>query len=1280
MSAISSLVSTQRGPNRAPASQIVLLILTIAVGVIAEAIIGYNFYLLSQATDNAALATQLLPQLSAVQREVFNLHAQTEGELASDIPKFDQLEASRASLDGRLERLEQLAAGKEIYAPAMEAVRTLLQVYDTEIANLQEGASVETVRFELDRAFDDAETKLSEIYLPEENAFFQATNTSFTTSRFSQFILLAAGLFIFVLALTLILVTRRAVQHELGRAAGRLQVAAEVGRAASSLLSVDELFDTALNLIRERFGIYHASIFLLDESGKHAVLRAASGDVGRQLVASHYKLEVGSKSIIGFVSANNQARTASDTARDPNYFQSELLPNTRSELAVPLRQSGQVIGVLDVQSIDSEAFTEEDASVMQTLADQLAVAIGNAAQYTKEKARAQQLAALTDAAVELGIPQVNFEALLELIARRALRLLNSDGVGVWLVADKDELELRVTHEAGSTQHEAMERVTAHDTQWPLAMQRLRRGQGLAGQVYATGRALRVDNYLQWSGQTFEQANLRSALSVPMTWQGNVVGVLSFSHSQESHFTPDDERYAQLFASQAAAAIENTRLLQETQSRMGELFTLNQISQAVTAQTDLPGLFDAVRQEVLQAIKAPVFYIALYDPKSELFELPYIYENGAVSAIPPQPMGRGLTSLVIQSRQPLLLRTAEEGHARGALVDGAMARSYIGVPIIVRDETIGVLSVQDSENPNAFTEADVRLLSTIAAQIGVGVQNVRLFQQAQRRGDQLAAAAEVSRASTSQLNPDELIVEAAELIQNRFDLYYAAIFLVDEENKWAVLRYATGEAGQQLLARGHRLEVGGNSMVGAAVSTNKARIALDVGKESVRFNNPLLPLTRSEMALPLSVGERVLGALDVQSTQINAFSEADITVLQTIADQIAISLRNAELIRNTQSTLRQLERERHLLQTLLDNVPDRIYFKDRASKYIRLSKTMAAQFGATPEEMIGKWDFDFSKSERVQQAYDEEQQMLKSEQPVIDKLERETRPGEPQTWLFTTKLLLHDADGQVIGSFGISRDVTELKVAQEAAQRRAQQLAAATEVSRASISLLNPDELIVKVAELIRERFDLYYAAIFLVDGENKWAVLRYATGEAGQQLLARGHRLEVGGKSMVGAAIATRQARIALDVGQEPVRFNNPFLPLTHSEMALPLIVGESVFGALDVQSTEVNAFSEADISVLQTMTDQIAIALQNARLYRETQRRSQLEQRINRLTRQIRRSIDPDVIISTTISELSDALGAKRVAAKLGPADQLASTASAGQSRQDRQDGGNGHQKEGAS
>jgi len=616
------------------------------------------------------------------------------------------------------------------------------------------------------------------------------------------------------------------------------------------------------------------------------------------------------------------------------------------------------------------------------------------------------------------------------------------------------------------------------------------------------------------------------------------------------------------------------------------------------------------------------------------------------------------------------------------VDGAMAQSYIGVPIIVREDVIGVLSVQDTETPNLFTDSDVRLLSTIAAQIGVGVQNAGLFQQAQRRGDQLAAAAEVSRASTSQLDPNELIVEAAELIQNRFNLYYAAIFLVDDENKWAVLRYATGEAGERLLARSHRLEIGGNSMVGTAVSTHKARIALDVGKESVRFDNPLLPLTRSEMALPLAVGERVLGALDVQSTQINAFSEADIIILQTIADQIAISLRNAELIRNAQTTLRQLERERYLLQTLLDNVPDRLYFKDRASKYLRVSKTMANQFGATPEEMVGKWDFDFSNSDRVQQIYDEEQEMLRTEQPVLGRIEKEVRPDQTEGWALTTRLLLRDDEGQVIGSFGLSRDVTDLKAAQEAAQRRAQQLAAAAEVSRASISVLNPDELIVKVAELIRERFNLYYAAIFLVDEEHKWAVLNYATGEAGKQLLARGHRLEVGGKSMVGSAVSTRKARIALDVGQEPVRFNNPFLPLTHSEMALPLVVGETVLGALDVQSTETNAFSEADINVLQTMTDQIAIALQNARLYGESQRRSQLEQRINRITRQIRRSIDPDTIISTAISELSDVLGARRVAARLGPAEQLVPTASpsTGQDPDGQQSNkGNGHQQEGA-
>jgi GAF domain-containing protein/HAMP domain-containing protein len=168
--------------------------------------------------------------------------------------------------------------------------------------------------------------------------------------------------------------------------------------------------------------------------------------------------------------------------------------------------------------------------------------------------------------------------------------------------------------------------------------------------------------------------------------------------------------------------------------------------------------------------------------------------------------------------------------------------------------------------------------------------------------------------------------------------------------------------------------------------------------------------------------------------------------------------------------------------------------------------------------------------------------------------------------------------------------------------RTSQLRTTVEVGRVASSILRSDELITRVVNLITDQFGYYYAAIFLVDPTGRWAELRDATGEGGRILKSQKHRLEIGGKSMVGSTIASRQARIALDVGAEPVRFENPILPHTRSEISLPLMVGERVIGALDVQSREESAFGEDDVNTLQGMANQVAIALENARLFQETQ------------------------------------------------------------------------------
>lgn len=182
------------------------------------------------------------------------------------------------------------------------------------------------------------------------------------------------------------------------------------------------------------------------------------------------------------------------------------------------------------------------------------------------------------------------------------------------------------------------------------------------------------------------------------------------------------------------------------------------------------------------------------------------------------------------------------------------------------------------------------------------------------------------------------------------------------------------------------------------------------------------------------------------------------------------------------------------------------------------------------------------------------------------------------------------------------------------QERTALLRASIDIGRAISSILDPDALINEVVQEISDQLDLYYVAIFLLDDSGRWAVLRSATSEGGAELLRRNHRLEVGGQSMVGTAISFRQPRIALDVGVEAVRFDNPLLPDTRSEIALPLFAGASVLGAMDAQSTEPAAFDETNVETLQSLANQVAIALQNAQLYQETQRQLQQIERLNRL------------------------------------------------------------------
>jgi PAS domain S-box-containing protein len=493
-----------------------------------------------------------------------------------------------------------------------------------------------------------------------------------------------------------------------------------------------------------------------------------------------------------------------------------------------------------------------------------------------------------------------------------------------------------------------------------------------------------------------------------------------------------------------------------------------------------------------------------------------------------------------------------------------------------------------------------IYGTLSRQISGALQDSLLIQQLENRSIQLMTAADVSRSASSLLAPDELMQQVVALVRERFSLYYAGLFLVDDvrgaPGEWAVLRAGTGEAGQRMLEQGHRLKVGGESMIGWCVANKRARIALDVGEEAVRFDNPLLPETRSELALPLVSRGQAIGALTIQSAEEAAFTEEDIAVLQTLADQVATAIANARLYK-------ALAQEQYLMNALMDNVPDYIYFKDAESRFVRTTVAQGRKFGLSdPAEAIGKTDFDFFTEEHARPAYEDEQKIIRTGQPILGVEERETWPDGPDTWVLTSKLPLRDEQGNIVGTFGISSDITARKQAEETLERRAVQLQTAAEVSHAASSILDPDELIQQVVDLVRERYGLYYAGLFLVDDSGMWAVLRAGTGEAGQKMVEQGHKLEVGGESMIGWCTANGQARITQHAGQEAVRLANPLLPGTRSEMALPLIARGQVVGAMTIHSEEEAAFAEEDIAALQAMAGQIANAIANTRLFEQAQ------------------------------------------------------------------------------
>jgi GAF domain-containing protein len=267
----------------------------------------------------------------------------------------------------------------------------------------------------------------------------------------------------------------------LGERAKALEVTAALARDAASIHDLQEILDRVVKLISERFNFYHAGIFLVDQSAEWAILRAASSDGGQRMLARDYKLPVGKAGIVGYVTGEGKPRVSLEVDKDAAHLKNPDLPNTRSEMTVPLRVRGQVIGALDVQSSDPQAFNDDDVNMLQAIADQLAMVISNVRLYKQV--------------------QESLET-----ERRAYRELSQEA---WNEVLGSRPDLRYRYHQGMVSHQRVDRDSnPQDIQSGENDLRLEIPIRIRGQVIGTFVAKKASNLNAW---TQEEKDLLNAL-------------------------------------------------------------------------------------------------------------------------------------------------------------------------------------------------------------------------------------------------------------------------------------------------------------------------------------------------------------------------------------------------------------------------------------------------------------------------------------------------------------------------------------------------------------------------------------------------------------------------------------------------------------------------------------------------------------------------------------------------------------------------------------------------
>ena len=671
---------------------------------------------------------------------------------------------------------------------------------------------------------------------------------------------------------------------------------------------------------------------------------------------------------------------------------------------------------------------------------------------------------------------------------------------------------------------------------------------------------------------------------------------------------EEQMLVKQVADQLSLALENARLFQETQRRAREMTALAEVAREISATLELQQVMERIANQALLILDAAIS--AVYVPDSDNLSLFAITsQNLKIDEIKSDSLkvGEGiLGNIALNKVAEIVNNISDDSDAITIMgIDHHPYEHLMAAPILSQDQLNGLLAVWRVGENGQFSKKELEFLASLAQQASIAVENARLFEETTRRSEELTSLNEIISAASQTMDMKTILETVLKKVLEISGFDGGIITIFNETRRKLESGVRVGLPGTPPDDPAEGLD---GSLCERVYNSGLSMAIQDLGTQAPEGINVIREVEaglHGYLGIPIASKGRVLGTLCIFRYKNEPILENTRELINTIGGQLGFTIENARLFEESRKFRLGLERS-----------ADAVFMTDIEGTIVYANPSFENIYGFSINEVIGANPRILKSGVIPQEQYKHFWETLLNKGTVSGEIVNKRKDGQLIPVEGTNSPIL-DESGNILGFLAIHSDITQRKENEEALKRRNEYLAASAEIGRLVTSTLDLDAIFTRSVNLVVERFGFYHASIFIIEETGINAVLQESTGTTGKKLKEQKHSLAVGSNSTVGKASSTGEVVVINNTERDPLHKPNPLLPETKAEVAIPLRVGNRTIGILDIQSTEVEAFTEDDIAILQLLADQIAVGIDNARSYNIAQQAVEEMREVDRLKSQ---------------------------------------------------------------